>query len=242
LRIWGNHDDAWQYEDVVEKHLAPIYDGSPLKVREGSIIRVVDGPRELGQLFLIHGHQGTLESDRWSWASRFLVRTFWRPFQRLTGISLSTPAKDWRLRVGHDAAMYSWAEKQSKLVLIAGHTHRPVFKSQSHEAQIEAELTALSAQIRGERDDQQRRNLAALSAELEWVSAQGQQRPGRSKGIEMTKPCYFNTGCCSFLDGDVTGIEITCGEIRLVRFPNDQGRPEPEILTSALLGDVFDYL
>jgi hypothetical protein len=138
--------------------------------------------------------------------------------------------------------MYSWAEKQSKLVLIAGHTHRPVFKSQSHEAQIEAELAALRAQIRGEPDDRQRRTRAALCAELEWVSAQGQQRPGRSEGIEMAKPCYFNTGCCSFLDGDVTGIEIAGGEIRLVRFPDDQGQPEPEILTSTPLGDVFDYL
>jgi len=74
------------------------------------------------------------------------------------------------------------------------------------------------------------------------VRAQDGQAPTRETAIEMVKPCYFNTGCCSFLDGDVTGIDIADGEIRLVRFPNDRAQPEPEILTSASLGRVFDDL
>jgi len=59
----------------------------------------------------------------------------------------------------------------------------------------------------------------------------------------MRKPCYFNTGCCSYSDGDVTGIEIVNGEIRLVRWPDDQGNPKAKILDSAnLRTDVFDKL
>ena len=31
-------------------------------------------------------------------------------------------------------------------------------------------------------------------------------------------PSYFNTGCCCFSDGDITGIEIAGGNIRLVKW------------------------
>ena len=32
------------------------------------------------------------------------------------------------------------------------------------------------------------------------------------------KPSYFNTGCCCFSDGDITGIEIAAACIRLVKW------------------------
>ena len=28
--------------------------------------------------------------------------------------------------------------------------------------------------------------------------------------------CYFNSGCCSFEDGDITGLEIDNGQIKLI--------------------------
>jgi UDP-2,3-diacylglucosamine pyrophosphatase LpxH len=242
LRIWGNHDDEWQFADSVRRYLDPVFGSSPLQVREGAILKVTDGGQELGELFLLHGHQGTLESDRWSWLSRFFVRYAWRPFQRLTGLSLNTPAEDWDLRLAHNIALYSWAERQSKLVLIAGHTHRPVFKSQSHEAQILAEWTALKAELEQSPAQERRLDLAKLAAQLEWVRAQEQQLPRSEQQAVMAKPCYFNTGCCSYLDGDVTGIEIAGGQISLVRFPDDEGRPQPQILASTSLRDVLNAL
>src|SRR5215211_2783982 len=36
--------------------------------------------------------------------------------------------------------------------------------------------------------------------------------------IPIDPPCFFNTGCCSFGDGDITGLELADGEIRLVRW------------------------
>ncbi|MBL7747421.1 MAG: metallophosphoesterase, partial [Chitinophagaceae bacterium] len=38
------------------------------------------------------------------------------------------------------------------------------------------------------------------------------------------KPGYFNTGCCCFSDGDITGIEISGGCIRLVKWSTVEGR------------------
>jgi hypothetical protein len=32
------------------------------------------------------------------------------------------------------------------------------------------------------------------------------------------KPSYFNSGCCCYSDGDITGIEIEGGHIRLVKW------------------------
>ncbi len=32
------------------------------------------------------------------------------------------------------------------------------------------------------------------------------------------QPCYFNSGCCCFDDGDITGLEIENGLIRLVKW------------------------
>jgi hypothetical protein len=60
------------------------------------------------------------------------------------------------------------------------------------------------------------------------------------KPVKLTRSCYFNTGCCSFGDGDVTGLEFSDGEVRLVRWLEDTGRTVPQRLTPPLkLRDVF---
>ena len=38
--------------------------------------------------------------------------------------------------------MYRWAAAQAKLILVAGHTHRPVWSSRTHLQMLEAELAA----------------------------------------------------------------------------------------------------
>ncbi len=53
---------------------------------------------------------------------------FWRPYQRLTQVRANTPATRYDPRHRLNRAMYLWGEQQSKLVLIAGHTHNPVFR------------------------------------------------------------------------------------------------------------------
>lgn len=238
LRFWGNHDDAWRYPEMVRQHLEPFFPG--LTVREGLRLRALRGGRELGHLFLVHGHQGTDSSDRYAAASRLFVRYAWRNFQRLTNFSRNTPARDWRLRERHDAAMYRWAEAQDRLILITGHTHRPVFKSKTHAAQVQEALRAAEVRLlEAPNDPALRQRVADLAAELQWVRAQEQARPGPEGEIEMECPCYFNTGCCSYLDGDVTGLELADGEVRLVRWPDDEERPKPQVLARAHLEEMF---
>ena len=40
------------------------------------------------------------------------------------------------------------------------------------------------------------------------------------------KPSYFNTGCCCFSDGDITGIEIANGYIKLIKWSVVGGKSE----------------
>ncbi|MEO8392982.1 MAG: hypothetical protein ABI700_08310, partial [Chloroflexota bacterium] len=139
LRFWGNHDDEWRKPDAVREHLEPLY-GKPLTVREGLLIRLTEAGQPLGTLFMVHGHQGTIDSDTLAFLSKPIVRYLWKPLQNLTGISLNTPSKNWQLRDQHNRAMYEWASKQDKLIFVVGHTHRPVFLSRLHAAKVREEL------------------------------------------------------------------------------------------------------
>ena len=240
LRFWGNHDDNWSHPRLVEQLLAPALGGGPLRVRETLILHVKDGEESLGKLFLTHGHQGTFTSDSIKPLSRFFVRYFWRPIQRITKFSLNTPATDFQLRYAHDSALYSWSEAQEKVVLIAGHTHRPVFKSETHEATIRKSLKKTEGLLAKDPDNLElQQQVACLAAELEWILAQNRQSAEIPPVIELKKPSYFNTGCCAFLDGDITGLEISNGNIHLVRWPNNEDDPKPKLLAGAELKDIL---
>jgi hypothetical protein len=239
LRFYGNHDDAWSHPDLVEKLLIPALGGRPLKVYEGLILHIRDGEKELGQLFLIHGHQGTVDSGPFTPLSRFLLRYGWRPIQRIIKYSFNTPATDFELRYEHDSAMYYWSQAREKMVLIVGHTHRPVFRSESHEEVIRKALRDAEQKLAKKPDAALQQQVADLAAEWEWAHTRNQQTPAPAPLIEFKKPSYFNTGCCAFRDGDITGLELSEGEIRLVRWPDDEGRPRPAVLAAAKLTDVF---
>ena len=242
LRVWGNHDDVWSHPDLVKKVLIPALGGGHLDVRESLILHVWDGDKELGRFFLTHGHQGTLESDRIAPISKWFVRNVWRPIQRIIKISLNTPAKDYRLSHAHDSAMYTWSESQEKVVLVTGHTHRPVFMSKNHEAVIREEIDEIKKKLANYPNNLiYQMKAAGLAAKLEWILTQNQGAPVNLPVIELKKPSYFNTGCCAFLDGDVTGLEISEGKIQLVRWPDDDGNPKPKVLGNSTkkLKDVF---
>jgi hypothetical protein len=243
LRFWGNHDDEWASPSAVRRHLAPVY-GPGLEVWEALRCEVQHRGRRLGTLFLVHGHQGTLWSDRWRPVSRVVVRHVWRPIQRWTRIPTTTPARDPVLRERHDVAMYRWAAARTGLVLVAGHTHRPVFVPEPRAAAVEAELDRVRASLAALGAEAAevaalRERAALLRAELEWVRVLEALPAMPETPRAPPRPCYFNTGCCCYPDGDVTGIEIADGELRLVRWPDDEGRPRPKVLRRASLAQVL---
>jgi hypothetical protein len=218
VRFFGNHDDEWSAPRAVRRHLAPIFD-SHIEVLEGLKLAVRSGGKTLGTVFLVHGHQGTLFSDRLRPIAKRVVRYIWRPIQRLTRIPSNTPATDFELRNRHDRAMWAWAAAKSKVVLVAGHTHRPVFMSQSLLHLLQQQIAALEQQLRQGPSAPFQQEIERLCSLLEWAQLRDSLPLRLSTATETPpKPCYFNSGCCCFCDGEVTGIEIVEGRLRLVRW------------------------
>jgi predicted phosphodiesterase len=60
--------------------------------------------------------------------------------------------------------------------------------------------------------------------------------------VEKLRPSYFNTGCCCFNDGDITGIEIEGGYIRLIKWQNKNHIAVRKILEEIKLEDLLKDL
>ncbi len=229
IKVWGNHDDLWQYPEQVVRHLVPIY--GELDVVEGLDVTMTAARTVLGRIFLVHGHQGTGSSDRWGGISRRFVRWVWRPIQRLFKVSLNTPATDFEIRDKHDRAMYEWAAGRNDLVLIAGHTHNPVFVSKPNIESLERVQDSLSATPDGGATAEQ------LDLEISW--ARDEASTDGDEDRARPRSCYFNSGCCCFRNGDITGIEIADGEIRLVRWTTEDANPDERIIETRDLATIF---
>ncbi|MFP5081849.1 metallophosphoesterase [Pedobacter sp. JCM 36344] len=226
IKIFGNHDLYWDNDPLAWFQLNRIY-GENLKVYEGAIFRFSIANTPLS-IFLTHGHQGDLQSDG-NWFSKWFVSNVWAPFQSFLSINPNTPAYDNQLKSAHNSIMYSWTAKQSNLALITGHTHQPVFNSLTHLERVYLKLD--EARINGDKTTTQ-----ALEAELLAGKVSGESSPR----IDNSKNTYFNSGCCCYSDGDITGIEIGEGMIRLIKWKTNEGDTRRILLEEASLELLLD--
>ena len=226
-KIFGNHDLYWDNDPLAAFNLNRIY-GEKVSIYEGAILRIKLNEKQL-DLFLTHGHQGDLQSDG-NWFSKWFVSTIWAPLQSFLQINPNTPAYDNQLKTAHNTMMYNWVTKQINKVLITGHTHQPVFASLTH-------LERIYIKLRQAKKNQDREEIKVLNAELKKRIKEGDKSPGFRK----YKPAYFNSGCCCFNDGDITGIEIELGMIRLIKWSFlINGTPEWIVLEEMNLETLID--
>ena len=158
-------------------------------------------------IFLTHGHQGDASSDG-NWFSKFFVANIWAPLQSYLRINFNTPAYDEDLKTAHNLIMYEWSAKYNSLVLITGHTHQPVFESLTHPEKLYKQL---GDAIKANRIDE-------VKQIEEEIKRRGRNYKTTPAQYLTLKPSYFNSGCCCFRDGDITGIEITHEKISLVKW------------------------
>ncbi|HET9746296.1 MAG TPA: metallophosphoesterase [Chitinophagaceae bacterium] len=164
-------------------------------------------------IFLTHGHQGDASSDG-NWFSKFFVANIWAPLQSYVRINPNTPAYDEDTKTLHNLIMYEWSSKYNDLILITGHTHQPVFESLTHPERLYRQLgRALKANDKEEAD--------RIEQEIKRRGRDYKTTPAQFLSV---KPSYFNSGCCCFRDGDITGIEITYERISLVKWSVSKGR------------------
>lgn len=228
-RIYGNHDLEWKYPIQQGIFLRPIF-GDKLKIYEGICLTTNYNNKEYS-ILLAHGHQGDKKSDGNPF-STWAVAALWTPIQRYLEVTINTPATSYELTDQHNIMMYEWSKQQSNLIFISGHTHKPVFASLDH-------MERLSIQLQHAKE----KNNAALIEKTEnEIKFRQKEYPGKIRHRTMLKPSYFNAGCCCFGDGDITGIEISDGYIRLIKWHTEGDKPTRIVLEESELGYILEEL
>jgi len=219
-KIFGNHDLDWEINPASSNDLRQLY-GTDVAVLEGILLKGSLNGRDL-TIFCTHGHQGDKQSDG-NLFSKFFVSKIWAPLQSYLRINPNTPAYDASMKTAHNHIMYEWSSQQENLIMITGHTHQPVFESLTHLERVQREESRIKQNLSEEGNSSENAILHHFS---------------------KIKPSYFNTGCCCYEDGDITGIEIDGGFIKLVKWERrngKSGRLELERMALSLLVEkLFD--
>jgi predicted phosphodiesterase len=212
IKVFGNHDLDWDNNPFSPVELENIY-GEKIMIYEGVILKTSLNNTPLN-IFLTHGHQGDAVSDG-NWFSKWFVANIWARLQAYLAINPNTPAYEDHLKTDHNRFMYEWIAQKENMLLITGHTHQPVFESLTHREGLYRKLS-----IAKEANDLA--TIEKIESEMLKKKMQGQTIPD----FTAYKSSYFNSGCCCFDDGDITGIEIADGKIRLIKWKySDIGLP-----------------
>ncbi|HKC35082.1 MAG TPA: hypothetical protein VKB95_03435, partial [Chitinophagaceae bacterium] len=119
--------------------------------------------------------------------------------------------------------------RYKSLLLITGHTHQPVFESLTHPERLYKQLGDAVKANRTDEANQVEQELKKRGRDYKTTPAQ----------YLTIKPSYFNSGCCCYRDGDITGIEITYEKILLVKWNINKQR---EVLEETRLDNLQQLL
>ncbi len=224
IKIFGNHDLYWDNDPLAAVSLMQIY-GETVKIYEGAILQTVVNNKSLN-IYLTHGHQGDLQSDG-NWFSKWFVSDIWAPFQAYLRINPNTPANNDLLKTDHNRIMYEWSSKRKNTLLITGHTHQPVFRSLT-------ELEILYENLDLAKKEGNNTLADDLQNRITKLHLKGNNAPNFNGYLDT----YFNSGCCCFDDGDITGIELEDSYIRLIKWEYNNKESVRAILEESKLEDL----
>jgi len=225
-KVYGNHDIFWNNDPFAGMHLYSMY-GQTLKIYDAVVLKITEGEKSV-PMFCTHGHQGDGQSDG-NWFSAWFVSRVWAPLQSFLQINLNIPSASAALKTAHNFFMYQWSEKEKNPVLITGHTHQPVFASLTHLERLYKKLDAARQGDDTSLIEKLRKEIRFKQNEYDYVIG----------NYAKMKPYYFNTGCCSYVDGDITGIEIADGNIRLIKWTRKEDNYERILLEEMPLSQLF---
>jgi predicted phosphodiesterase len=225
IKVFGNHDLYWDNSPLAPVSLMQLY-GKSIKVYEGVVLQTLVNNKTLS-IYLTHGHQGDLQSDG-NWFSKWFVSNVWAPFQSYLHINPNTPSTNDDLKTAHNKMMYQWSSKRKNTLLITGHTHQPVFKSFTH-------IEMLYNNLEEAKKAKDLKRINDLQKQIDILHKKGDKMPDFSGYLDT----YFNSGCCCFDDGDMTGIELEDGCIRLIKWRyGKDGESERMVLEESKLEDL----
>jgi len=238
-RIFGNHDCDWCAVPPdpiknVPSRFGLATEGLKMKDQVGNV-----------KIFVCHGHQGNIESDKDKWISRPAVRLFRlvEPVAKMLGITRHPPAIRSQVIKLYERIFYQWAKK-AKVLIICGHSHRAIFASKSWIEICREKKNGIEELIRAKGSDRQfvkekRQEIKELDKEIKKDLKRGLEIISVEVG-RAPYPLYFNTGCGLYEDG-ITGIEIENDMIKLVKWNRGQC-PPPEIYQKGTLSAYISQI
>lgn len=216
-KVIGNHDLDWRIDLLAISQIKPTF-GTHISIYDGILLQTEIQGQKL-KILCTHGHQGDKASDG-NWFSKIFVAKIWAPLQAWLKINPNTPAYDTQLKTLHNHLMYEWSAGQQNLLVVTGHTHQPVFESLTHIERLYRQL--LHAKAAGDEKLIEETKAEIRKRKFEYTHV--------SEDYLNMKPYYFNAGCCCYNDGDISGIEISDGYIRLVKWSAKKGSSERRVL------------
>jgi UDP-2,3-diacylglucosamine pyrophosphatase LpxH len=124
VKIYGNHDLQWKNSKEMKDRLTTLFPG--IGIYEAAVLNK--------QILLWHGHQADPKCrGAGGTFSKFFVRRFW-PVMQKCGFKDPTRAANNPGRSNTiDETLHHWATHNDKgiTVIVAGHTHRPVYENLS---------------------------------------------------------------------------------------------------------------
>jgi len=229
-KVFGNHDLFWDNDPLVPVWLKKIY-GKGIRIFTGVMIRVDFSSGKYLNIFCTHGHQGDKQSDGNAF-SKWFVSYIWGPLQKFLEINTNDPSANDNLKTLHNMYMYDWSAAQDNILLVTGHTHQPVFNSLTHLERLYQQLE--KAHTLNDADA-----LKKIEAE---IPRRKREYDFINQSFDKMKPSYFNSGCCCFEDGTITGIEICDGFIRLIKWSLVNGKPERSVAEEEKLDSLAEMI
>ena len=229
-KVFGNHDLFWDNDPLSGIWLKKIY-GKTIPIFAGVVIRV-DFSEDAGlDIFCTHGHQGDKQSDGNAF-SKWFVSYVWGPLQNFLEININSTSANDNLKTLHNMYMYDWSAAQKRTLLVTGHTHQPVFNSLTHLERLYLQLEQAKTKTDEDAIKKIEAEIPRRKREYNFVN----------QSFASMKPSYFNSGCCCFDDGTITGIELCDGSIRLVKWKIQDGKPVRVVAEEEKLSSLAEQL
>ena len=217
-RVFGNHDMEWRILPDPARNKPTEYEMAVEALKMKNVQGNV-------RILAVHGHQGSEESDRYYWSSRFVVRLFRlvEPVLRKLGFFPPPPFSISKIKKDYERILYAWA-KRTNALLICGHSHRAIFAAKSYPERLKEKISRRKAEMEANPEDEVliKKNREEINRLRKWIKKEKK----RGRFIDSTEsdgeplPCYFNTGCALYRTG-ITGIEIADDMIKLVKWHRD---------------------
>jgi predicted phosphodiesterase len=227
FRVFGNHDSKYEKSATVAKHLLPYFPG--LKVNEGIMLNYENLPH----ILLVHGHQDYVPFVTGFF--EYIGLPVYRLYINMVNKNRDTNYDSYCKIEKSENVLYDWTISKPNLILVFGHTHRPLWGSRTHVEKIQTELKRLNDGLKDKAIEHKTsvmklKENAVFYGVSDIIDTMKELLASLEKKIKQQGACskpkavpvIFNSGCCIFEDGDITGIEIDNGEIRLIKWGRDK--------------------